>query len=81
MDEWEKMNADDPFEERYKSASICLDDAYEHMCEALDNIAEALREVDGTDASERVEELLDDLNDLEIDVNILRKKLKKGVFE
>ena len=76
--EWERLNADDPDEEKFKDAGRELGYAHEHMVEALDSIYEAAKEADGTLAYDKIMSILNDVDDLKGEVYILKEKLKGG---
>ena len=76
--EWERLNADDPEEEKIKSAGWWLSSAYDSVAEAMTSIGEAVKEADGTVAYDRIVSLLDDLSDLQTELYIMRDNMKEG---
>ena len=76
--EWERINADDPDENKFIEAGYELGNAYDYIGEAMDSIFSAAKEADGTVAYDKIISILDDLNDLQGEVMILKNKLKKG---
>ena len=76
--EWERLNADDPDEEKLKDAGRELGYAHEHMVEALDSIYEAAKEVDGTLAYDKIMSILNDVDDLKSEIYILKEAMKGG---
>lgn len=78
--EWERLNADDPNEEKLKNAAYELGNAREYMMDALDSIYEAAKEADGTDAYDKIMSLLNDLDDLKGEVYALKEELKGGHY-
>ena len=76
--EWERLNADDPDEEKFKNAGRELGYAIDHMRDALDSVFDAAKEAENTDAYDKIMSLLNDLDDLKGEVYIMKEKLKEG---
>ena len=79
--EWERINADDPYHDQMIGAACSLDISFDHLDKALDFIADALNEVDGTPMESVVREFYDKLDDLKYSVSVTRDKYERGIRE
>ena len=79
--EWERLNADDPNADKYYRASFNLDEACKKMTEALNCMADAVKDAEGTPGEDRLASLMNDLDNLQTEVLILKNKMRLGVSE
>ena len=76
MDElWEELTEPDPNEEAYIAAQKALKEAYAAIGEAMDSIYEAVQEARGTEFEDRIASLMNDVEDLQCDVETMRRML------
>ena len=75
--EWEELT-DVPDEEKCMDASYEMGYAWEKISDALDFLATAAEKTEGTVAYDKIVSLLDDLDDLQTEIHIMKEKLRKG---
>ena len=76
--EWERLNADEPVEDKLKGASDAMYSAWEKISDALDYLATAAEKVDETPAYDKVVSLLNDLEDLQCDIHEMKENWERG---
>ena len=79
--EWERINAPDKYHNQMVGAAASLDIAVDKLDKAMDFIADALSEVDGTPMELTVRDLYDKLDDLKYTVSCLKDKYERGERE
>lgn len=79
--EWERINAPDEYHDNMIKAACSLDIAVDKLDKAMDFIADALSEVDGTPMELTVRDLYDKLDDLKYTVSCLKDKYERGERE
>lgn len=75
---WESITAPNPNMEKFTDASYSLEMAYEHICKAMDSMYEAVKELEGTEAEDRVTSLMNDLEDIQCDIDAMKNRLERG---
>lgn len=79
--EWERLNAPDKYHKQLVGAAASLDIAVDKLDKAMDYIADAVSEVDGTPMELTVRDLYDKLDDLKYTVSCLKDKYERGERE
>lgn len=76
--EWERQNEDTPEEEKYMEAAYDMNRVWETISEAVDRLAEVADEVDGTPGYDRIVSLIDDLEEYQNEVMVMKNHMEKG---
>ena len=78
---WEELNAPDPYEKQMRDAAIEMRQAYDQINKAENFLMEAVAAVSETPMEDKVNSLLEALEDLNCDINMLQEKYRKGERE
>ena len=78
---WEELNAPDPNEKQMRDAAIEMRQAYDQINKAENFLMEAVAAVSETPMEDKVNSLLEALEDLNCDINMLQEKYGKGERE
>lgn len=78
--DWERMNRRTPAAERIGLAVPYMTKAWNRISDAVNNLAEAAGEAEGTSAEDRITSLLNDLENLKCDLRALMDKLEGGRY-
>ena len=68
---WEKLNADDPNEGRYKDADICLQNARGLISMAVDYMVKASECVRGLPMEDKILSIANDVEELGVDAGLI----------
>lgn len=75
---WENICAPHPDAGKLEKVSTSLARAVSKIGEAEDVLALVVKEISGTTGEDRITSLLNDLEDLNVQINEMRKKFKRG---
>lgn len=78
---WERQNRPDPAEKQMEAAAADMLDGNQWLDYATDRLYEAVAELGGTPMADRVESLVNQVEDLRIELKSLADKYRKGVRE
>ena len=78
---WERISAPDPAEKQMKAASKTMIEGCEFLNIATDRLYEAVAELYETPMADKVESIVNQIEDLRIDLKMLAEKYGKGVRE
>lgn len=76
--EWERQNEDTPEEEKYMEAAYDMKRVWETLSEAVDRLAEVADGLDGTPGYDRIVSLIDDLEEYQNEVMVMKNHMEKG---
>lgn len=79
--EWERLNADDPFEDALKNAAVELKACSAQLNKVEDYLLDAIAALKGTPMEDVVSSILNDLEDVHTDIRIMATKYERGCRE
>ena len=78
---WEELNAPDPYEKQMRDAALEMKQAIDQIDKAENFLVDAIAALDETPMEDKVNSLLEALEDLNCDINMLQEKYGKGERE
>ena len=78
---WERISAPDPAEKQMQNASVGMGDASYLMDMAEERMLSAVRYLRNTPMEDKVNDLINALDDLRVEIRSLADKYRKGVRE
>lgn len=76
--QWERENEVPDEYYKQKESAYYVHQAWYKLCDVLDEMADAVHEVENTSAEDKVQSLLNDIEDIQDEVMGMFKKLERG---
>ena len=78
---WNRLNAPDPEANKMKAAAVDLKEAVEQLDVSLDWIGFASHDLDNTPMQAKMDSIFEQVEDLKIELDMLREKWERGERE
>ena len=79
--EWERLNEPDPAEKQMKEAAKHISEGLSEIDSGLDKISEAVSALYDTPMADKVQSFLDSIEDLAVDLGLLKNHYERGERE
>ena len=79
--EWERLNAPDPAEDKLKEAAESLGAALDNIDSGLDWLADAISKLEGTPMADKIQSFLDSFESLANDLEGIKDHCERGERE
>lgn len=76
--EWERLNEEDPAEDKIRDAAHDIHDTWEKLSDALDCLATAADKVENTVAYDKVVSFMNELEDFQCGIHIMMGAMERG---
>ena len=76
--EWERLNEPDPAEDQMKEAAGLISKGLSRIDDGLGWISDAVAILDGTPMADKVQSLMESIEDLAVDLGILKNHYERG---
>ena len=79
--EWERLNEPDPAEDQMKESAGLISTGLSRIDDGLGWISDAVAILDGTPMADKVQSLMESIEDLAVDLGILKNHYERGERE